>query len=180
MYVMPINYEHIAIPEDRVPRAAEVLFPKGACSRKFLGSPEPAPSVIMPKREDAVEVYARRMAELAAPRLEFLAALDESWWVEPVKFFDVQHERIWIFWRRVLHAAHHRTQRIPAPAATGPFIRPTVRRRTSPGAAPTPRIRWKQPDGNNSGARKEQNDGIFFQTHRDFKQRSLGIDGASE
>ena len=25
-------------------------------------------------------------------------------------FFDVVRERIWIFWRRVLHTAHHRTQ----------------------------------------------------------------------
>jgi hypothetical protein len=27
-----------------------------------------------------------------------------------VPFFDVERERIWIFWRRVLHRAHHRTQ----------------------------------------------------------------------
>jgi uncharacterized damage-inducible protein DinB len=50
------------------------------------------------------------MAELAAPRLEFLAARDQRWWLQSVDFFDVQRERIWIFWRRVLHTAHHRTQ----------------------------------------------------------------------
>jgi hypothetical protein len=27
-----------------------------------------------------------------------------------VRFFDVERERIWVFWRRVLHIAHHRTQ----------------------------------------------------------------------
>jgi hypothetical protein len=27
-----------------------------------------------------------------------------------VPFFDVERERLWIFWRRVLHTAHHRTQ----------------------------------------------------------------------
>ena len=25
-------------------------------------------------------------------------------------FFDVTRQRVWIFWRRVLHTAHHRTQ----------------------------------------------------------------------
>ena len=34
----------------------------------------------------------------------------EPWWLERVAFFDVERERIWIFWRRVLHTAHHRTQ----------------------------------------------------------------------
>ena len=27
-----------------------------------------------------------------------------------MKFFDVERARIWVFWRRVLHTAHHRTQ----------------------------------------------------------------------
>jgi hypothetical protein len=47
------------------------------------------------------------MADLAAPRLEFLAARNSSWWLESVRFFDVERERIWIFWRRVLHTALH-------------------------------------------------------------------------
>ena len=50
------------------------------------------------------------MRDLAAPRLGFLASRNEDWWRESVPFFDVQRERIWIFWRRVLHTAHHRTQ----------------------------------------------------------------------
>jgi len=76
---------------------------------EFLGAPEPAPSAVLPAGQ-TVEAYSRRMAELAAPRLEFLAARDQSWWLESVRFFDVERERIWIFWRRVLHTAHHRTQ----------------------------------------------------------------------
>ena len=76
---------------------------------EFLGSPEPAPAAILPA-EQTVDAFARRMAELAAPRLDFLAARDEAWWLEHVKFFDVERERVWIFWRRVLHTAHHRTQ----------------------------------------------------------------------
>ena len=45
-----------------------------------------------------------------------------------VPFFDVQRERIWVFWRRVLHTTHHRTQlsvylRLlgkPVPSSYGP------------------------------------------------------------
>jgi uncharacterized damage-inducible protein DinB len=51
-----------------------------------------------------------RVTDLARTRLETLAARDQEWWLERVPFFDVERERIWIFWRRVLHTAHHRTQ----------------------------------------------------------------------
>jgi len=30
--------------------------------------------------------------------------------MEIVPFFDVRRQRIWVFWRRVLHRAHHRAQ----------------------------------------------------------------------
>lgn len=76
---------------------------------EFLGLPEPPPAHILPESQTP-EDYAERMAELALPRLGLLAAQDEAWWLEPVQFFDVERERIWIFWRRVLHTAHHRTQ----------------------------------------------------------------------
>jgi len=150
-----MRYEHVAIPEDRVPPAALALFqhaldtyagetnkvcsvwrlfrdedltfrphPKSSAVldiikhqllserrffAEFLGVPEPAAPMILPP-EQTVEGFSKRMAELAAPRLEFLAARDQSWWIERVRFFDVERERIWIFWRRVLHTAHHRTQ----------------------------------------------------------------------
>lgn len=76
---------------------------------EFLGSPEPAAAATLPS-EDKVTAFAGRMAELARPRLAFLAGQTDDWWLTPVSFFDVQRERIWIFWRRVLHTAHHRTQ----------------------------------------------------------------------
>jgi len=50
------------------------------------------------------------LLELATPRRAALAAREESWWLTEAAFFDVRRERIWIFWRRVLHTAHHRTQ----------------------------------------------------------------------
>jgi hypothetical protein len=53
---------------------------------------------------------ADRLVELATGRLPFLAGRDAGWWHARTQFFDVERERIWIFWRRVLHTAHHRTQ----------------------------------------------------------------------
>jgi hypothetical protein len=57
-----------------------------------------------------------------------MAERDEEWWRTVVPFFDTRRERIWIFWRRVLHTAHHRTQLTvylrllgkPVPATYGP------------------------------------------------------------
>ena len=72
---------------------------------EFLGSSEPEPASVL-----ATEPYADRLLELARPRLPYLAAQTDDWWIETRPFFDVERQRIWIFWRRVLHSAHHRTQ----------------------------------------------------------------------
>ncbi len=76
---------------------------------EFLGLPEPRPEQILPAAS-SVAAYRARMLDLARPRLAFLAARDESWWLGETAFFDVRRERVWIFWRRVLHTAHHRAQ----------------------------------------------------------------------
>jgi len=76
---------------------------------EFLGTREPAPDQVLPSLL-TIENCCRRMAELAKARLPFFAEQDEEWWWSVTPFFDVQRERIWIFWRRVLHTAHHRTQ----------------------------------------------------------------------
>jgi uncharacterized damage-inducible protein DinB len=76
---------------------------------EFLGTPEPAPDSVLPSPM-TVENALRRFVELAAARLPFFAQREERWWMEVVPFFDVERQRIWIFWRRVLHTAHHRTQ----------------------------------------------------------------------
>lgn len=94
---------------------------------EFLGASEPSPKEVLPA-ERTPEAFARRMKELAMPRLQFLAAQTEADWLAVVPFFDVRRERIWIFWRRVLHTAHHRTQLAvylrllnkPVPAVYGP------------------------------------------------------------
>lgn len=77
---------------------------------EFIGLPgEPEASVLLPK-ELTPHAFCRRNEELCRPRLAHLAAANEKWWLEVVPFFDVRRERIWVFWRRVLHTAHHRTQ----------------------------------------------------------------------
>ncbi len=76
---------------------------------EFLGLPEPPADRILPA-ENIPAAFARRLAELARPRLLYLAARDQEWWLVRRPFFDVTRERIWIYWRRILHTAHHRTQ----------------------------------------------------------------------
>jgi len=76
---------------------------------EFLGAPEPAPDNVLPAQL-TVESALSRLVELAVARLPFFAQQTEAWWMEVVPFFDVHRQRIWIFWRRVLHTAHHRTQ----------------------------------------------------------------------
>ncbi len=94
---------------------------------EFLGVPEPPPAEVLPKTE-APEDYIQHMRELALPRLGFFARQEQVWWLEEVKFFDVVRQRIWVFWRRVLHTCHHRTQLTvylrmmerPVPVSYGP------------------------------------------------------------
>jgi uncharacterized damage-inducible protein DinB len=76
---------------------------------EFVGIPEVEAAAILPPELSVIRLR-ERMAQLAQPRLAFLAERDSAWWVSIVPFFDARRERIWIFWRRVLHTAHHRTQ----------------------------------------------------------------------
>ena len=94
---------------------------------EFLSLQEVAAEQVLPKIF-SVENLSKRMLGLALPRLQFMADRGEEWWQTVVPFFDTRRERIWIFWRRVLHTAHHRTQLTvylrllgkPVPATYGP------------------------------------------------------------
>src|SRR5260370_10253911 len=96
---------------------------------EFLGVPEVAAEQVLPQRL-SVEEFNKRMLELARPRLGFMVERDEEWWRTVVPFFDTRRERIWIFWRRVLHTAHHRKHLTvylrllgkPAPATYGQTV----------------------------------------------------------
>jgi uncharacterized damage-inducible protein DinB len=76
---------------------------------EFLGAPEPAASAVLPP-DITLEACTQRFLDLARPRLAYLAEQTSDWWLTRTTFFDVERERIWIFWRRVLHTSHHRTQ----------------------------------------------------------------------
>lgn len=94
---------------------------------EFLESVEPAPVDLLPIDKKTAS-YTARLHELCSLRMPYLASRPREWWLQPAKFFDVERERIWIFWRRVLHTAHHRTQLTqylrqlgkPVPATYGP------------------------------------------------------------
>jgi uncharacterized damage-inducible protein DinB len=76
---------------------------------EFVGTPAPPPDQVLPATRD-VSAYTQRMAELARPRLEFFARQSADWWMLEVPFFEVRRQRMWVFWRRVLHTCHHRAQ----------------------------------------------------------------------
>jgi uncharacterized damage-inducible protein DinB len=77
---------------------------------EFIGlGGEPEPGALMPQ-ELTPAAFCRRQEELCRPRLQRMAGRELAWWMEEVPFFDVRRQRIWVFWRRVLHTAHHRTQ----------------------------------------------------------------------
>ena len=100
-------------PHPRSSSVREVLTHQLLSERRFfgqfLGTPEPAPNVVLPPDLDLANAQSR-FVELARKRLDFFALQSESWWLEVVPFFYVRRQLIWIFWRRVLHTAHHRTQ----------------------------------------------------------------------
>jgi uncharacterized damage-inducible protein DinB len=110
---------------------------------EFLGLPEvPANEVLPPGRTP--HAFAARMVELSRERLNLLAKQNEEWWLTVVPFFDVERERIWIFWRRVLHTAHHRAQ-------LGVYLR-MLDRSVPSTYGPTADVRWEGADPTSSVA----------------------------
>ena len=100
-------------PHPKSSSVAEILKHQLLSERRFfgefLGTPEPAPDEVLPSSL-TIGSCSERVVRLAKARLPFFADQNEEWWSGVTPFFDVQRERIWIFWRRVLHTAHHRTQ----------------------------------------------------------------------
>jgi len=79
---------------------------------QFVGTDEPSVEELLPSGEKpTVQAYIDKYLWLVKGRLPQLAAGTTSWWLEQRNFFGgLQRERIWVFWRRVLHTCHHRTQ----------------------------------------------------------------------
>jgi uncharacterized damage-inducible protein DinB len=103
---------------------------------EFIGLSEPSAESLLPVGEaPPVQAYIDRVVSLARARLARLAAGDEQFWLTEVVFFDVRRQRIWVFWRRVLHTAHHRAQ-------VGDCLR-LLNVRVPPTYGPTADVTWK-------------------------------------
>lgn len=98
---------------------------------QFVGTKEPPVEELLPTgAAPPAAAYIDKYVWLVRLRLPQLARETSEWWLENRAFFGgLQRERIWIFWRRVLHTCHHRTQvqswlRLagfePVPAIYGP------------------------------------------------------------
>lgn len=79
---------------------------------QFAGLDEPAVEELLPPGEpQRVQPYLDKYIWLARLRLPQFARAAAGWWLEEVSFFGgLRRQRIWVFWRRVLHTCHHRTQ----------------------------------------------------------------------
>jgi len=131
-------------PDPRSSSVAEVFRHQLLSERRFFGeflaTPEPAPESVLPATL-SVESASSRFIELVLARLEFFAQQPEPWWMETVPFFDIQRQRIWIFWRRVLHTAHHRTQLTVSLRLLGRVVPSTY--------GPTADVTWSTADPTN-------------------------------
>ena len=106
---------------------------------EFIGLSEPPPETLLPEgTAPSASAYLDRVIALARARLPALAAADEKFWLTEVSFFDVRRQRIWVFWRRVLHTAHHRTQ-------VGVCLR-LLEDRVPPTYGPTADVSWTGAD----------------------------------
>lgn len=132
-----------AVPDDRLdfrphPKCnpirailAHQLLSERRFFAQFVGTAEPPADQLLPPGEaPPVADYTDRYVRFARLRLPQLADKPAGWWLEARPFFGgLRRQRIWTFWRRVLHTAHHRTQvqgwlRLagvePVPAIYGP------------------------------------------------------------
>jgi uncharacterized damage-inducible protein DinB len=79
---------------------------------QFVGTVEPRVGELLPPGETpTVRACIDGYLGPAKARLPQIASADAGWWLEERPFFGgLRPQRIWSFWRRVLHTCHHRTQ----------------------------------------------------------------------
>lgn len=114
---------------------------------EFLSCPEPPAAEVVPD-EWSSRNCVERLAQRAVKRLDFLSGRGRDWWLTEVPFFDVERQRIWIFWRRILHSAHHRTQ-------LSVYLR-LMDRKVSPIYGPTADVSWEGADPTQSAEAAER------------------------
>jgi uncharacterized damage-inducible protein DinB len=97
----------------------------------FVGLDEPPVEQVLPPGEGPpVQAYLDKYIWLARRPLPQFPLGTTAWWLEERPFFGgLRRQRVWVFWRRVLHTCHHRTQvqawlrlagHEPVPAIYGP------------------------------------------------------------
>ena len=130
-------------PHGRSSSVRQILVHQLLSERRFFGefiglAEPPVETVLPPGEAPGVQAYVERLVALARARLAPLADGDEAFWRTEVPFFDVRRERIWVFWRRVLHTAHHRAQ-------VGVALR-LLEDRVPPTYGPTADVSWAGAD----------------------------------
>jgi uncharacterized damage-inducible protein DinB len=122
-------------PHDKTNTVRTILVHQLLSERRFFAefaglSEPPVEELLPPGEKPAVQDYIDKYVWLAKRRLPQFARGTTAWWLEQRDFFGgLKRERIWVFWRRVLHTCHHRTQvqtwlrmagHEPVPAIYGP------------------------------------------------------------
>jgi uncharacterized damage-inducible protein DinB len=103
-------------PHEKVNTIRTILVHQLLSERRFFaefaGLKEPAVEELLPAGEALrVQAYIDKYVWLARARLPQFAEGTLDWWLTPRRFFGgLVRERVWVFWRRVLHTCHHRTQ----------------------------------------------------------------------
>jgi uncharacterized damage-inducible protein DinB len=98
---------------------------------EFVGLDEPAVEQLLPPgKRPSAQAYVEKYVWLAKLRLPQFVPGTAARWLEERDFFGgLRRQRVWVFWRRVLHTCHHRTQvqawlrlagHEPVPAIYGP------------------------------------------------------------
>ena len=103
-------------PHERTNTIREILIHQILSERRFfaqfVGTEEPPVAELLPQGErPTLREYHDSYVALARGRSPQLASATSAWWLEERPFFGgLKRQRIWAFWRRVLHTCHHRTQ----------------------------------------------------------------------
>ena len=103
-------------PHPRVNSVRTILVHQLLSERRFFaefaGLDEPEVEELLPPGEQpGVAAYIEKYVGLARRRLPQFARGTAAWWLEERPFFGgLVRQRAWVFWRRVLHTCHHRTQ----------------------------------------------------------------------
>ena len=103
-------------PHERTNTVRAILVHQILSERRFfaafVGTEEPPIEGLLPPGErPPVQAYLDKYVGLSRRRVAQLARASAEWWLEERPFFGgLKRQRIWTFWRRVLHTCHHRTQ----------------------------------------------------------------------